>query len=167
MSIMELGALGEFIGAFGVIFTLFYLALQIRASTRATKAMAGFQAAHSWAQLNEQVGLVPDETVTPFVGMFEESFSTETLTDAQHFRLVVFLRAIFQKLEGQHYLFKYGLLDPELWNQRSSIGRGMIEPARLSAWWAQEKQAKTFSEEFVEAIEQANLMQASAIMNRF
>ena len=30
MSIMELGALGEFVGAFAVVVTLIYLALQIR-----------------------------------------------------------------------------------------------------------------------------------------
>ncbi len=35
MSIMELGALGEFVGAFAVVATLIYLALQIRHNTKA------------------------------------------------------------------------------------------------------------------------------------
>lgn len=38
MSIMELGALGEFLGSMGVIATLIYLAIQIRQNTRITKA---------------------------------------------------------------------------------------------------------------------------------
>ncbi|TDJ25860.1 MAG: hypothetical protein E2O58_02205 [Gammaproteobacteria bacterium] len=38
MSIMELGALGEFLGSIGVIATLIYLAVQIRANTNSTKA---------------------------------------------------------------------------------------------------------------------------------
>ena len=35
MSIMELGALGEFVGAIAVVITLAYLAIQIRQNTRA------------------------------------------------------------------------------------------------------------------------------------
>jgi hypothetical protein len=34
MTILELGALGEFVGAFAVVGTLFYLAIQIRTSNR-------------------------------------------------------------------------------------------------------------------------------------
>lgn len=37
MTIMELGALGEFVGAIAVVVTLFYLAVQIRASRKATE----------------------------------------------------------------------------------------------------------------------------------
>ena len=40
MSIMELGALGEFVGAFAVVATLIYLALQIRSNTNVEKAAA-------------------------------------------------------------------------------------------------------------------------------
>ena len=36
MNIMELGALGEFVGAIAVVATLAYLAIQVRASARNT-----------------------------------------------------------------------------------------------------------------------------------
>ena len=51
MSILELGALGEFFGSIGVIATLIYLAIQIRSNTKTTKANASFQATHSWAEV--------------------------------------------------------------------------------------------------------------------
>ena len=38
MSIIELGALGEFVGAIAVVFTLGYLALQLRQNTRMMRA---------------------------------------------------------------------------------------------------------------------------------
>ena len=38
MTLIELGALGEFIGAIGVVVTLVYLALQIRHNTRAVRS---------------------------------------------------------------------------------------------------------------------------------
>ena len=37
MNIMELGALGEFVGSIGVIVTLVYLAIQIRQNTSQQK----------------------------------------------------------------------------------------------------------------------------------
>ncbi len=37
MSIMELGALGEFVASFGVIATLIYLAVQMRQNTKAVR----------------------------------------------------------------------------------------------------------------------------------
>ena len=37
MNIMELGALGEFVGSVGVVVTLFYLAIQIRQNTEQQK----------------------------------------------------------------------------------------------------------------------------------
>jgi hypothetical protein len=40
MTIMELGAIGEFVGAIAVVFTLLYLALQIRQNTKAVQASA-------------------------------------------------------------------------------------------------------------------------------
>ncbi len=45
MSIMELGALGEFIGAIAVVVTLGYLAVQVRLSSKSTKSNAIAQAA--------------------------------------------------------------------------------------------------------------------------
>jgi len=126
MSILELGALGEFVGSFGVIATLIYLAVQIRANTRATKGSAGFEATHSWAQLNEQISLLPDESMQPFVDLYQDDFDPSRLTDEQYLRYTLLMRTVFQKLEGQYYLFKYGLLDPGLWEQRSSICKGMM-----------------------------------------
>lgn len=40
MNIMELGALGEFVGSIGVIATLIYLALQIRQNTQMPRRQA-------------------------------------------------------------------------------------------------------------------------------
>ena len=44
MSITELGAIGEFIGALAVLITLGYLAVQIRHSSRATQASMELEA---------------------------------------------------------------------------------------------------------------------------
>ncbi len=55
MSIIELGALGEFLGSIGVIATLIYLAIQIRQNTH---SLSGFNAlvrnlAPQWEALDD------------------------------------------------------------------------------------------------------------------
>ena len=40
MSIMELGALGEFVGSIAVVITLIYLALQLKQNTSSVRANA-------------------------------------------------------------------------------------------------------------------------------
>ena len=166
MSIQDLGALGEFVGSLGVIVTLIYLAIQIRSNTRATKASAGFQATHSWADLNEQLTAQPDDILATFVGIYAADFDPDQLNDVQYLRLTLFTRAMFQKLEGQFFLYKFGLLDQSLWQQRSSIGRGVIEVPHIASWWEGEKRANTFSPEFVQAIEAATPVDATQINAR-
>ncbi len=50
-----IGAAGEILGALAVVASIVYLSSQIRSNTRATKASAGFEAAHSWAISNEVI----------------------------------------------------------------------------------------------------------------
>lgn len=152
MSIMELGALGEFIGSLGVIATLFYLAIQIRSNTRATKASASFEATHSWAQFNEWVAQLPEESMSPLVTALDPQLVSSDLSDSEYFRLSHAWRAMFQKLEGQYYLFKYGLLEPDVWAKRSAIARGVIEHPLWRSWWENDVNHLTYSDEFVEAV---------------
>ena len=49
MSILELGALGEFLGAFAVVITLVYLGLQVRHNTMSTRAGTLAYATDAWS----------------------------------------------------------------------------------------------------------------------
>ena len=152
MSIIELGALGEFIGAFGVIATLIYLALQIRSNTLATKASASFNAAHSWAEFNEWVAGMPEEVITPFVKIFDPALSPDDLSAVERNRVSNGARALFQKLEGQFYLYRYGLLEADLWEKRSTQARSLLELPFWQALWENDVKSLTYSDEFVSAI---------------
>jgi len=165
VSIQELGAIGEFVGSIGVIVTLVYLAIQIRANTRATKASAGFDATHSWADLNETLSGRSDEYLEPFVALQKDP-DLSKLNNVQYLRYTLFMRALFQKLEGQYYLYKYDLLDAELWNQRVSMGKGIIESEGMKEWWESEKAVRTFSPDFIQAVEKAAGVDATMLNKR-
>ena len=166
MSIQDLGAIGEFIGSIGVIVTLIYLAIQIRSNTSATKASASFEATHSWADFNEQLSFQSDEVLDVFVGVFSETYDMNNLSETQYLRLIFFLRAMFQKLEGQYYLFKHGLVEGDLWEQRSSICKGVIQLPHIASWWEGEKRNNVYTIEFVEAIEDAKSIDATQLNKR-
>ena len=164
MSIIELGALGEFLGSIGVIATLIYLAIQIRANTRATKGNASFQATHSWAESCQRLSELPGELFAPFTTMFKADKTAQDMTPEEYERLRYTFRAIFQKLEGQYYLFKYGLLEPQVWETRSSIGSGMVQGnPLLREWWESDTNPTNYSPEFVNAINDAEPIDAAKL----
>ena len=65
------------------------------------------------------------------------------------------MRSLFQKLEGQYYLYKYGSLDKHIWEGRRSWAAGAIQAPFFKRWWAVEKTQRIYTQEFVELIEQA------------
>ena len=158
MSITELGALGEFVGSFGVIATLFYLAIQIRSNTRTTRAEASYNALHSWAQLNETYAIQAEDFHDLILRASSPNAKEEDFTDVEWHRVAQAFRAVMQKLEGQYYLYKYGLMEPDIWAKRSRVARGIIDPPLMRAWWEHEKPILTFSDEFVRAVEESSAL---------
>lgn len=107
-----LGNFGEFLGSIGVIVTLIYLAVQIRSNTSATRANASFQATHSWAEVTQRLAALPDDQFEPITKLFEPDLTASDLTAKEYERVRLTCRNIYQRLEGQCYLYKYGLLEP-------------------------------------------------------
>ena len=166
MSITELGALGEFISSIAVVVSIVYLSIQIRSNTRTTRASATFDGLHSWAEFNAQATFQSEEWHELILRAMSPEAKEEDFTDPEWMRVNVGFRAIMQKLEGQYYLFKYGLMEPDIWKKRSRVARGMIEPPLLRRWWDHEQPMATFSEEFVQAVEAAPLEVPGSLVNR-
>jgi hypothetical protein len=147
-----IGAIGEMIGAAAVFVSIIYLSIQIKENTRATRGSASFDATHSWAQTNEQLYQQPDATLANIRDWFQDQ-DRQSLSDLEQARMEILWRSIYQKLEGQYFLYKYGLLDAALWERRRGIGRGMIESAYPRVWWQNESKYNAFTQEFIQEIE--------------
>jgi hypothetical protein len=164
MSIMELGALGEFLGSIGVIATLIYLAIQIRSNTRTTKANASFQATHSWGEVTQRLSELPDDQIGLIVKLLDANTAADDLSREEYERIRLTLRNIFQRLEGQYYLFKYGLLEPGIWQVRGAIGAGMVQAnPLLREWWETDTDPLNYSREFVDVINSTPGIDATAV----
>ena len=73
MTIVELGALGEFVAAIAVVITLIYLALQIRQNTRATHAASFHAITDSFNHVNVSLAQTPALTRIWLAGATERS----------------------------------------------------------------------------------------------
>jgi hypothetical protein len=148
-----IGAIGEVVGGLAVVVSIVYLSIQIRSNTRTMKAKASFDATHSWASVNELVPQLPQDVHETAIRSYAPDASWEDFSDLQRFNIVLIHRALFQKLEGQFLLHKYGFLEEELWRQRATWAASLINLPFYRQWWAGEKDQLIYTTEFVSAIE--------------
>lgn len=99
------GAVGEIVGALGVIVTLVYLAMQIQQNTKASRAATVQNMTDKWVQIN----LFLSEH-SPRVGSLVDS----ELDPIQRQRAIAFYRALFHQWSNNHYQYRQGVLDEEL-----------------------------------------------------
>ena len=156
-----IGAIGEILGAGAVVISILYLAKQINANTRSMKANAGFEATHSWAEYNQIIMQLSDDHLSSLADAYGSSASWNETPQAERTRAAVSTRALFQKLEGQYFLYKYGNLDEGLWSARSSWAAGLIKTPFYARWWDIEKQQRIYSEEFIAVVESTEAIEVS------
>ncbi len=158
--------IAEVVGAIAVIVSILYLAVQIGGNTRSVKANAGFEAAHSWAASNELLCQLSKEDRTTFARAFETVESSDKFSEDERMHVSIFMRSIFQKIEGQYFLFKYGTLDKGLWENRKAWGAGVLQTPFFRKWWQIEKSQLIYSPEFIEIIESARPISFDGFANQ-
>ena len=124
MSIMELGALGEFVGAIAVVVTLAYLAVQIRQNTRAMEesrrlALAQTYQVRADALQDMLVGAANSEHIGPIIaklagaGYPEDLSSLDLLTPMERGRFRQWQIAQQTHWDNMFYQYQQGFLDEE------------------------------------------------------
>lgn len=144
-----IGAVGEVLGAFGVIASLAYLALQIRQNTRAIRAERYESVVNSLMELVQP--LVADERLATRFQQAVEDWHAVPLEDRS--RLVHVLFAEFKVFENLFYQYRQGMLAPELWEGWRRLTLTYFVRPGVRAWWEMRKAA--FSDEFREFLESA------------
>ena len=151
MTLGDLGNIGEFVGALGVVASLVYLAIQIRQNTHQirenTNSILGS------AEL-ENARISSDWLLTiaqnPELGrVWRLGLSEPTkLTEDQGIQFAFLMGSAFYELQGAFRQYKRGLLPEDSWEPFAEvISRYMSSPAVL-AWWSHRDVpfAKSFSE---------------------
>ena len=159
MNVQDWGAIAEIIGAAAVVISIVYLSIQIRSNTRATKAGANFDATHSWATINELVSGYDPSFLKLVLDSYKADTEWESIDELNRMRISLLHRALFQKLEGQYYLYTSGYLELDLWKKRCSWAAGLVKLPFYAKWWEDEKQLSIYSDRFIEAIDSSATIQ--------
>ena len=127
ISIMELGALGEFVGAMGVILTLVYLAIQIRQNTRGIRAstVQAIQSAMNDAHSSVRNDL--DSARVFRIGLAAQDLAVDELVQ---FRMLMY--SVFAQFESIFFQKETGHFRPR--NFRASLpsdGLLPFDPGRV------------------------------------
>ena len=132
MNIMELGALGEFVGSIGVIATLIYLAVQIRHNTHSVRATVFQEFSRESSQMAHL--LVSDGAAGP--AFMRGLAQPQDLDPAEVVRFRVLINLYFRNLQNGFHQQRNGLIEDELFESYVSYGleRVLRQPGALEFW---------------------------------
>ena len=135
MTLNELGSLGEFVGAIGVVVTLVYLALQIRHNTRAMRSSmhqdmveATLRVAESLSD-NEGVGLI--------VLKADEDY--DNLTASELLRFEAYAERVFGNFESVYYSYRNSMIEEDLWESWEASFLSDITRVSMRRFWQEER----------------------------
>jgi hypothetical protein len=140
-----IGAIGEIVGAIGVIATLLYLAAQIRQNTKAIKgATLDSLTQHKQAELRWS-----SDIATAWRKSIEEP---ENLTPDEAWQMTEWMTAAFVARQNEYFQYEQGLIDDDSW-AASTIAIRMILGSDWGRNWWKEFAPHSFTDAFRSVID--------------
>ena len=131
MSLQELGAIGELVGGIAVIFTLAYLALQIRQARKAILA-------NTYQSRTDALGarLLATATNRELLEALNKENRGDVLTDRERSQTRGYWRAVMKEVDNVHFQWQMGVFPIEqLEAVGTSIGERIASDPALLTWW--------------------------------
>jgi len=155
-----IGAVGEVVGAAGVIATLAYLAHQIRQNSETARLNAGQTILLSLHEALQTASATPQQARVLILGQTD----FDSLPEDEQIQFVTWIFSWFRVLE-QGYLYQQrGFLDSEIWNGHVVHLRQLMKGAALQRWW--EMRRHLFSDSFQAFVDEATLAESPLVNPR-
>ncbi len=135
VTVIELGSLGEFIGAIGVVITLVYLALQIRHNTRAVRSSMHQDMIESTLRIAES--LSDNGELVLIVIKAEANY--DDLTTEEHYRFEAYAERVFGNFESVYYSYRNSMIEEDLWESWESSFLTDISRDAMRRFWQDER----------------------------
>lgn len=148
-----IGAIGEAVGAAGVIATLVYLSLQIRQNTNTVRGATFQQLTAASAALLEQLSRDPEMTRIFLSGADD----LRSLSEEDRARFNFMAIGFYRNFENLHHQSRKALIEDEDWEGlRESFVKAIQRPG-MEAWWQENsfrfnRHFKSFIEARLEAV---------------
>lgn len=143
-----IGAIGETVGAIAVVFTIAYLAIQVRASTRASKAVV--REGVSSSLQNVMLSRL-DTPVLARAGM--KQYSGADLDDSETHQLKWWTAMWWRTYENIYYQYRNGFLEEVEWRGYENVIVSTLRDDLMLRHWKRVLQDRTMSEEFISHVE--------------
>ncbi len=132
MTLQDLGNIGEFVGAIGVIASLVYLAAQIRQNTRSVRVSMFREAVRDFALASDV--LAGDAELARIWRTGIRDF--DALEPDERLRFAAYALGLFRRTENVFFQTQHGALDPAFGESVISSVRLMGSWPGVVAWWA-------------------------------
>jgi hypothetical protein len=146
-SLQDLGNLGEFVGALGVVASLVYLTKQMQQNTRSVRAASFNSMVQNSMNLLQHAFI--DSEFADFLHRAESDPSS--LTPQEAVRWNAYLTAVFRHFGNLVYQFRVGALDKEMWESYETTLEQHLRVPSWAAWFEENK--ALFSTSLVEQVE--------------
>jgi len=155
-----IGAIGEIVGAAGVIVTLVYLSVQLRQSIKASKVTAIQNSMENSARLSELLATDDDLARVFWLGLS----SPDELGADERRKFVNTLNVFMRRESVAYYLHKEGTMPDALWNARVATLTGSLNQPGLKLYLeaAAESLPKDFREFVLELSKSETTMSPEA-----
>ena len=131
MTLQDLGNLGEFVGALGVVVSLVYLARQMVHNTASVRAASYNSMVENSIRLLEHA--FRDSEFADFLARAERDPST--LDHAEIVRWDAYMPAVFRHFGNMQYAHRVGTLDRQMWLSYRSTLKSDLKTPSWAAWF--------------------------------
>ena len=150
MSLQDLGNIGEFVAAIGVVVSLVYLAVQIRQNTRSVRASSYQAAVSSISDWSREVSLDSNAPRIFSVGTTDP----DQLNDNERLQLFFQFVSLFRNYENLFYQHRQGMIEDSAWaGWAYHMARTYWSPG-VQVWWPAWRM--TCQKEFREFLERSS-----------
>ena len=131
MTLQDLGSIGEFLGAIGVIASLIYLAVQIRQNTRSVRAASFQETVRDAAAMSDTLA-----TNAALSRIYWEGVQDyDALKPDERHRFGAYLLGVFRRMENFVYQTEHGALESDSWEGLRNLTRIILSTPGGAAWW--------------------------------
>ncbi len=151
MSLQDLGSLGEFVGAVAVVFSLLYLATQIRQNTQAVRA-SSYQDVAQGVRAYMAL-LAQDERLAQIY--LRGAAQSDELAPAESLQFEMLVGHFFANFDVAVDLYKRHMIDEKMMTPHTRFAVSLLGEAGVRDWW--QRSQGFFSDDLRAHIESAGI----------
>ena len=133
--LQDLGNIGEFVGALGVVVSLVYLARQLIHNTASVRAQSYNSMVENSIRLLEHA--FRDSEFADFLARAERD--PDSLSEAERVRWDAYMTAVFRHFGNMQYAHRVGTLDRQMWESYRATLKDDISTPSWAAWFQQHR----------------------------